>query len=111
MKKVNLNKEIDCIINSGVNTEKINTSPFFTTRVMGKIEQIEVKPRFSFSVFVLRPAFVLLVLINIVNLYFFSGQNQNNIENSSNIELVTSDYIYASNDFIINEDLISKSVE
>ncbi len=111
MKERDLNQEIDYIINSGVNTEKMYTSPFFTTRVMGQVEQIEVKPRFSLTTYILKPAFIIFLLVNIVNFYFFSGQQKSSTDRSSNIELVTTDYIYASNDFILNEDLISNSVE
>ncbi len=111
MNKERLNKEINCIIQSGINNEKINSSPYFTTRIMGKVEQMEVKPAFNFSSYILKPAFVLLLLVNIANFYFFNGQQQDNSDNTNDTELATSDYIYASNDFIINEDLISNSVE
>ncbi len=109
MKRDKIDNEIDKILESRINTERINTSPFFTTRVMGKVEQIEVRPKFSLSTYILKPAFVLLLLVNVFNFYFFRNQQQENTD-SDDIELLTTDYAYASDDFILNEDLISKSV-
>ncbi len=111
MKKDILNNEINHILQSGGNTEKIDVSPFFTTRVMGKIEQIEDRNVFSFSAYILKPAFILLLLVNVVNFYFFGNRESQDNAESNDIELVATDYVYASNDFILNEDLISQSVE
>ncbi|MCW3788649.1 hypothetical protein [Plebeiibacterium sediminum] len=111
MKKDIINNEINRILQSGAHTEKIEASPFFTTRVMGKIEQLEDKNVFSFSAYILKPAFILLLLVNVVNFYFFGNRESQDTTESTDIELVATDYVYASNDFILNEDLISHSVE
>ncbi len=111
MKRDNINNEIISILENGVNKEKIKTSPFFTTRVMGKVEQLEDKKSFSISSYFLKPAFVLLILVNVVNFYFFGDKTSVKNTESSDIESVAMDYAYASNDFIFNEDLISNSEE
>ncbi len=111
MNKGIINNEINRILQSGGNTEKIDVSPFFTTCVMGKIEQLEDRNVFNFSTYILKPAFILLLLVNVVNFYFFGIRDSNESTESVDIELVATDYMYASNDFILNEDLISQSVD
>ena len=80
--------EIDRILHSASNKERVSTSPFFTTRVMGKVEQLEDNvvwfPRLQM---VLRPVLALLVIVNIINFYIYSSSSNSQIESKVSIEL------------------------
>ena len=40
----NIEREVEKILMSGSNRESVQTSPFFTTRIIGKVEQLEEEP-------------------------------------------------------------------
>ncbi len=100
--------EIDRILQSASNKERVSTSPFFTTRVMGKVEQLEDSPMwFPRLQMVLRPVLVLLVIINIVNFYLYNNTSSSQVESDDSIELVMSEYGAWNNDFILTDDLMA----
>lgn len=100
--------EIEQILHSASNMERVNTSPFFTTRVMGKVAQLEDEPIWFPSLqMILRPALVLLVIVNIVNFYVFNSTTNAQTESKVSIELAVSEYGAWSNDFILTDDLMA----
>jgi len=109
MKKQNKNieKEIDLILLSGTKKDKVTTSPFFTTRVMGKVEQLEEDavwlPRLSA---ILRPALILLVIVNLINYYVYNTSVSPDSSSESNIELAVNDYAAWNSDFILTDDVL-----
>ncbi|GAF02308.1 hypothetical protein [Saccharicrinis fermentans] len=109
MKKLNENieNEIDLILQSGVKKDRVKTSPFFTTRVMGKVEQLETEsvwlPRLSA---ILRPALVLLVIVNVINYYVYDASMAMDTSNESGVELAANDYAAWNSDFILTDDVL-----
>ncbi len=100
--------EIDRILQSASNKERVSTSPFFTTRVMGKVEQLEDNvvwfPKLQL---VLRPVLALLFIVNIVNFYIYSSPSNSQVDNKVSIELAVNDYAAWNNDFILTDDLMA----
>ncbi len=100
--------EIDRILQSASNKERVSTSPFFTTRVIGRVEQLEDKvvwfPKLQM---VLRPVLVLLFIVNIVNFYTYSSSSQTKVESKVSIDMAVNDYAAWNNDFILTDDLMA----
>ncbi|MGQ1787473.1 MULTISPECIES: hypothetical protein [unclassified Saccharicrinis] len=110
MKKLDkkIDHEIDRILQSGVKRENVNTSPFFTTNVIGKVEQLEDKQVwFSRLSLVLRPVLVLLVIVNMVNYYMYNRSSIAETSNNNNMELAVNDYVAWNSDFILTDDIIT----
>jgi hypothetical protein len=106
MKKDNLNKEIENILQSSAKQQRVSASPFFTTRVLGRVEQLEQeKVSFPILSYILKPAFVIFILVNVANFYFFAD-NQESVNQEESIELVSADYNMFPNDFIYSDDLL-----
>ncbi len=113
MEKESINKEIEKILQSGKKAEKIKVSPFFTTRMMARIENMEVNNNFftSFQLnSIIKPALIVLLIVNLMNLYLFR-ENTNTNTTSSNTQLTQAEheYLYTSNDFIYNEELLTQN--
>ncbi len=111
MKENIINNEIEQVLQSGSHKEEINTSPFFTTRVMGRIEQLDEvqigRSRFSL---LLKPALFLIMIINLANYYLFNSSGDNKVTKEDEIEyIVNNSYSYATNDFIYSEELLSNN--
>ncbi len=106
MKKLNKNihKELDQIINHSRSNEEVKTSAFFTTRVMGKVEQLDDKKDilWGFNI-ILKPVFVLIIIVNIANFYFFNN-SENKTTDSDSSEQVFQDYVAWNSDFILYEE-------
>lgn len=106
----NINKEIDQILLSGSGNKRVDTSPFFTTRVIGKVEQLEENivwfPRLSM---VLKPVLVVLVIFNLVNFLMYNQSSSSETEINESFELAANDYKVWSNDFVLSEDMYWES--
>lgn len=100
--------EIDGILQSASNKERVSTSPFFTTRVIGRVEQLEDNvvwfPKLQM---VLRPVLALLFIVNIVNFYIYNNSSNSQVDNKVSIELAVNDYAAWNNDFILTDDLMA----
>lgn len=103
----NIEQEIERILQSASSAQRVNTSPFFTTRVMGKVEQLEDIPAWLPQLqMLLRPVLVLLLIVNIVNFYIYSSAPDSIEDSYDPIELAVNDYAAWDNDFIFSEDLV-----
>lgn len=107
--KINNNhieSEIDSILQSASNQAKVSLSPFFTTRVMGRVEQLEDNTSFFPRIqMILRPALVFLMIVNIVNFYVYTNTSDTKTDSADTIEVAMNDYAAWSNDFILSDDL------
>ncbi|MCW3806234.1 hypothetical protein [Plebeiibacterium marinum] len=112
MKNERLDRELDQVFKVGNKKHgEIKASPFFTTRVMGKVEQLDdVRAGISILSYIIRPAFALFILINVANFYFFNNSDSD-MSLDESIEDAGSEYIYASNDFMYSEDLLTGNYE
>lgn len=103
MRNEKINTELEKIINAGINKEDVNASPFFATRVMGRIqpeERGDYKRIFNYA-FALRVAFVLLIFVNVVNVLLYntsnvSIENTNTVYNENVISYPVNDFVYSS---------------
>ncbi len=113
MEKESINKEIEKILQSGKKADEIQASPFFTTRMMARIENKEVNTNF-FTTFqlnsIIKPALIVLLIVNLVNLYFFR-ENVNSKSASVSAQTIQTEqeYLYTSNDFVYNEELLTQN--
>lgn len=109
MKKLNKNIELETnnILQSGYKSERVNTTAFFATRVIGKVEQLEDNvvwfPRLSL---VLRPVLVLVLIVNVFNFFIYNQPVGSDTATEASIELVVNDYGAWNNDFILSDDLV-----
>jgi len=109
MKKDKLKSEIEKIILAGEKKENVFTNPFFTTRVMAKIQPEEFpvsKGIFNYAYFI-KSAMVVLVIINLANLLWYNST-------SVSTEINTKDYSqqvlsYTTNDFVYSSDLLTQN--
>ncbi len=110
MEKEKINREIEKILQSGRKMEDIKVSPFFTTRMMGKIENLDVNTSIftSFQLnSIIKPALVILLIVNLMNLYLFRGSTNSTTAISDNqITQTEHEYLFTSNDFVYTEDLL-----
>ncbi len=103
----NIENEISQILMSGANKEQVKTSPFFTTQVLGKVEQLNDKPEwFTRLVLIAKPVMVALILVNIFNLYIYFQNLDSNTLTEDTIELATNDYEMWNSDFILSDELV-----
>ncbi len=111
MKENIINNEIEQVLQSGSHKEEINTSPFFTTRVMGRIEQLdEGQLERSRFLVLLKPALFLILIINLANYFLFNSSGDNRVTQEDEIEyIVYNSYSYAANDFIYSDELLSNN--
>ncbi|TLX78320.1 hypothetical protein E9993_01180 [Labilibacter sediminis] len=106
----NIDREVEQVIHSGLNNNRVQTSPFFTTRVMGRVEQLDSKSDFfNRLAFVVKPAFAVVILINVINFFLYRNTEINvyadNTENQ--YELVMGEYSSVSADFIVSDDFLT----
>ncbi len=110
MEKEKLNKEIENILQSGKKSEVIKTSPFFTTRVMGRIENQKASNNI-FTAFqlnsIVKPALIVLLIVNVINLYFFRGNTSVSVSDSQ-VTISEHEYLAATNDFVYTEELLTQ---
>lgn len=109
MKKINrhMEKEIEKIIHSGMNKPRVYTTPFFTTNVMGRVEQLERNSIFSpIFLFILKPAMVVIILVNVFNFFVYNQSSLLNENKGNQLETVMIEYATVQNDFIVSDELL-----
>ncbi len=109
MKDVNKNieREVNQILDSTSVKERVSTSPFFTTRIIGKVEQLEDSSVFFTRLSVaLKPVLVLLVIFNVFNFYVYNSSNEVDAEQSDGSEIALNYYSAWDNEFILSDEII-----
>lgn len=106
---IDIDKELEHILESGTKRGIIRTSPFFTTRIMGKIEQVDSnRILFKKITYILKPVMIIIVFVNVFN--FFSFQQSKDMTDSQNeyFDVVVDEYAYANSDFIISDEFLNE---
>ena len=92
--KLSINNKIDAALSSVENIQPVQSSPFFYTRLMGKISNSKITLLEKFSTFLLQPAitFAAVCVIIIINAFvlFYSNSNSNNAA-AKQIEITSAD--------------------
>ena len=110
MKKLNKNidQEIENIIQSGVSRERVQTSPFFSTRVMGRVEQLEGSNMlFNKFTFILKPALAIIILVNVFNFFVYNQSSVLTDNADSQYELVMAEYSSVTTEFMVSDDFLT----
>ncbi len=95
-RKIDIDNEVQKILNSTSLGADVKPSPFFTTRVMGKIEQIEPIRNYIINWnIILKPAIAAIILINVFNFWLLISDSNTVAETqANNVDELLDDYSY-----------------
>ncbi len=94
-RNINIENEIQEILNSVTQESEVKPSPFFTTKVMGKIDSMDAQdtPVFNWG-YLVKPGIAALIVVNLLNFWLLNTTSSSSNTSQTEVEDLWADYSY-----------------